>query len=73
MEKSIIDAKYIRAYSSELYKGFINIDDDYEIDWDKELTIDKKAYADYKERYIKRRGTEEKPFWQIVADEIKKI
>ena len=73
LEKSIIDAKYIRAYSSALDKRFINIDHDNGIDWDKELLINKRIYTNYKERYIKKRGTKEKPFWQIVADEIKKF
>lgn len=71
LEDSIIDAKYVRAFSSALGKRFINIDNDYETDWIEELMVNKKIYSIYKERYIKKRGTEEKPFWQIVADEIK--
>ena len=72
MEHFNIDANHIRAYSSELNKSFMNISNDYKIDWEKELKIDGKSYADYKEKYIKRRNTEDKFFWQIVADEIKK-
>ena len=73
LEKSRVDKECIRAYSFELNKGFINISSDYKIDWNKELVIDKKAYRNYKEKYIKRKGTKEELFWQIVADEIKKL
>lgn len=64
---------YIRVFSSELNKGFINIDGDCKIDWDKELKMDEEAYANYKEKYIKRKNSKEEFFWQIVADEIKKL
>jgi hypothetical protein len=73
MEKCTSEVKKICAYSSELNKQFINIDVIYKIDWDKELTVDKETYANYKEKYLKRKGTEEKPFWQIVADEVKRL
>lgn len=73
IEQSKIDIGYIRAFSLELNKGYIKIDENYNIDWDKELKIDKEAYANYKEKYIKRKGTKEKFFWRTVADEIKKL
>ncbi|MDD5454075.1 MAG: hypothetical protein PHW62_01045 [Candidatus Ratteibacteria bacterium] len=73
LEQNRIELKFIRAYTSALNKRYINIDENYIIDWGKELAIDREAYVNYKERYIKRRGTEEKPFWQIVADGIKKL
>lgn len=72
MEKFSMDANYIRAYSSELDKSFINISRSYKVNWERELKIDPKVYNCYKERYIKRKNTEDKFFWQIVADEIKK-
>jgi len=34
------------------------------------LIIDQKAYDDYREKYIKRKNTEDKYFWQIVIDKI---
>jgi hypothetical protein len=71
MEKFNIDANYIRAYSFELNKSFININLDHKIDWQNELKINKEDYKIYKEKYIKKKNTEEKLFWQIVADEIK--
>lgn len=73
MEQSRVFSNYVRAFSSELNKGFITIDSDYKIDWDKELRIDEEAYANYKEKYIKRRNSKEEFFWQIVAGEIKKL
>lgn len=71
MEQSIMDAKYIRSFSSEFNKKFININSNYEIDWQKELKINEEVYSRYKEKYIKRRNTKEDFFWQIVADEIR--
>ena len=73
IEQSKRDISLIQIFSSELNKGYINIDKNYNINWDKELTIDKETYVNYKEKYIKRKGTEEKLFWQIVADEINKL
>jgi hypothetical protein len=71
MEKCAGEVKKIFAHSSELNKKFINIDNIHKINWDKELSVDKETYANYKEKYLKRKGTEEKPFWQIIADGIK--
>jgi len=71
MEKFTIDANYIRAYSSELNKKFINISKSFGINWEKELNIDENSYNDYREKYIKKRNTKDKFFWQIVADEIR--
>jgi hypothetical protein len=73
MEKFKVDMDCVRAYSFVLNKQYINIDKTYSIDWNKELIIDKETYANYKENYIKKRGTREVPFWQIAADEIKKL
>lgn len=73
MEQFNADANYIRAYSSELNKNFINISNDYKIDWKRELKIDEKSYADYREKYIKRKNTKDKFFWQIFIDEIRRL
>jgi len=73
MERFNMDANYIRSYSSELNKNFINISGNYKIDWQEELKIDDKSYDDYREKYIKRRNTKEKYFWEIVVDEVKKL
>jgi hypothetical protein len=34
------------------------------------LDVDEEAYARYVEKYIKRSGTLEEPFWSVVASEI---
>jgi len=73
MEKCASEVKKICVYSTELNKEFINIDGNFRVDWDKELTVDKETYANYKEKYLKRKGTEEKPFWQILADKVKRL
>ena len=41
--------------------------------WNLLSELQKETYVNYKEKYIKRKGTEEKLFWQIVADEINKL
>jgi len=73
MQQSKVFSNYVRVFSSELNKEFIIIDRDFKIDWDKELRVDEEAYANYKEKYIKRKNSKEEYFWQIVADEIKKL
>ena len=50
----------------------MGIEQNYDIDWNKELIINEKIYNNYKEKYIKKNDTKEEYFWQIVADEIKK-
>jgi len=73
IEQDNNEINHVKGYCLELNKGYINIDESDYINWDKELTINKETYANYKEKYIKRKGTKRKFFWQIVADEIKKI
>ena len=73
LERSTIDANYIYSYSWEFKKIAYNIEQNYNIDWNKELIINEKIYNNYKEKYIKKNGTKEEYFWQIVADEIKKM
>ena len=71
MEKFSIDANYIRAYSSELNKSFINISSSRKIDWETELNVDRKSYDSYRGKYIKKKDTENRFFWQIVSEKIK--
>jgi len=73
MQQSKFHRDGVRVASSELNKEFITIDSNNKIDWDKELRIDEEAYTNYKENYIKTRNSKEEFFWQIVADEIKKL
>jgi hypothetical protein len=39
-----------------------------DVDWDSELNIDEKRYADYMSTYIKKPGSPEKPCWEIFAN-----
>lgn len=55
----------ISAIASELGKMPINIDHLSRFDWDKEMKINEKAYLRYRNLYIKRPGTPEKPMWEI--------
>lgn len=55
-----------------LGKKLINIDDSIEIDLEKELLVDKNAYVEYKNSYIKKSDSIDLPFWQVFADYINK-
>lgn len=70
LENYEMDARYIRAYSEALGKSFINIDSNKKIDLNYELRIDKMAYKQYVENYIKIDGTNKALFWEVVACEI---
>ncbi len=72
LERSRIDANYIYSFSWVFKKNAYNIEQNYNIDWNKELIINEKIYNNYKEKYIKKKGSKEEYFWQIAADEIKK-
>lgn len=64
---------HIELMASQFRKIPINIDNPIEIDWEKELSINEKAYIEYKHSYIKKAGSEELPSWQIFANRIKNI
>ena len=61
----------IKVMSSWFGKQPINIDDPLELDWEKELTVNEQAYSKYKNCYIKKNGSKELPFWQLVSNKIK--
>lgn len=63
----------VDVMSGALNKKAINLNGPYQIDWNTELSIDEQSYEQYKHRYIKMRGTEELPFWQIAANYIKRF
>jgi len=73
LERSRIDENYIYSYSWEFKKTVYNIEQNYDIDWNKELIINERIYNNYKEKYIKKNGSKKEYFWQIAADEIKKV
>lgn len=64
---------FIDAMVEAIGKKAININNYTSIDWDNELLVDESAYARYKHNHIKKDGTEELPFWQIVANRIKNL
>lgn len=68
-----ITGLYIRAIAAELGKKPINIDHIQGINWEKELNIDAGAYRRYKEQYIKRPDTPEKPLWEIFSHYVKEM
>ena len=51
----------------------INIDSSLDIDWNKELLINKTAYLNYKEGYIKNSNTDDEIIWETVSKNIKGI
>jgi len=54
-------------------KKLHNLDTEIRIDMEEELYVNEKAYMAYKNSYIKKHGSEELPFWQIVANRIKNL
>lgn len=64
----------IEQMASQLGKETINIDNlPAKVNWEKELSINEDAYMNYKHYYIKKTGSDELPFWQILANLIKKF
>lgn len=59
---------YIENISELLGKNEINLDARQSIDWEREMTVDIMAYATYKNDYIKKGGTDNLLFWQIVSN-----
>ena len=49
----------------------INLNNTFEIDWEKELLIDEEAYKNYKNKYIKKEDTEDILLWQDFANHLK--
>ena len=62
----------IENMASQLGKIPHNLDDPLSIDFDKEMEIQINAYEAYKNKYIKKEGSQELEMWQILADYIKK-
>ena len=63
----------IAQLAAEFGKPPIHVDRLHAIDWKSELDVDESAYAGYRERYIKKAGSPEKPSWQIFADYVKSL
>lgn len=69
--KANSQGKVIEKTAAQLNKQPINVNDNFDVDWARELFIDEKVYDSYRESYIKRSISEDKPFWQIFSDNIK--
>ena len=54
-------------------KKLHNLNNSIDVDYSAEISINKKAYSDYKNSYIKKEGSPDKPFWSIVANRLKEI
>jgi hypothetical protein len=66
-----IGGKSTARVASVFGKSAINLDKNLRnVDWQKELLVDKRKYAEYKNKYIKLEGSPEIPFWDIVIDRI---
>jgi hypothetical protein len=60
-----IPGLYIPAVAAELEKTPINLDHMSVLNLNEEMEVNDKAYLRYRERYIKKEGTPEKPTWDI--------
>jgi len=56
--------------AATLGKTPLDLDHPGEPDWGAQLGVDAAAYAAYRELYLKKDGTPEKPLWEIVADRL---
>ena len=62
----------IKRLANWFAKEPIFMDAESVIDWDFEVTVNKGRYEEYKRAFIKTDVSPEKPFWQIVAERLKK-
>ena len=62
---------FIRSMSQWLGKAPINISNVREIDIGSELRVDTEAYQNYGNAFIKKRGSDELPFWQIFSNRMR--
>ena len=63
----------IKVMASWFGKSPIYFDTDIEINWERELTVSAKRYEHYRQAYIKTKNSEDLPFWQIVANRLKRM
>ena len=66
------EGRSIAKVASEFGKVPVNLDraDLQAVDWQKELCVDPRKYADYRAKYIKTEGSPEMPLWDIVINHI---
>ncbi len=63
----------IRTMASSIGKEPINIDDLLEINWVDQMKINKNAYSNYINMYIKKKGSSTNYLWQTVANKISEL
>ncbi len=73
MRRNLVDAHQTNGIAQYLKRLPINLDTPLRPDWEKELTVDRDAYAQYRETFIKRHGSPEKHSSQILADFVKTL
>jgi hypothetical protein len=57
--------------AAEFGKSVVNLDADLAaVDWQRQVSVDLRKYADYRSKYIKSEGSPETSLWQIVIDHI---
>ena len=54
-------------------KKAYNLNNEMDINFENEMLIDKEAYRSYKNSYIKKYGSQERPYWEVVSDYIKAL
>lgn len=59
--------------ASSIGKEPINIDDLLEINWVDQMKINKNAYSNYINMYIKKKGSSTNYLWQTVANKISEL
>ena len=62
------EGEMFQAMTRVLGKKPLTLHNVHSVDWEYEMRVDEAAYAWYRNAYIKRDGSAEKLFWQIVAD-----
>lgn len=70
-QQSPPDRTWIETMASALGKGIININNFTTINWEEELKVDEELYREYRNSYIKKDGSDELSFGQIIAKRLK--
>ena len=71
IETSLVMTNQIKSMALALGNIPINIDHLSNIDWSNQRKIDKQAYSQYKNLYIKKDNTDDLPIWQSFANWLK--
>ncbi len=69
-EQYLIEDPHPQWLADYFGKKLHNLDREFDIDFTEEMKINDYAYRTYKNDFIKKQGSEELPFWQIVARRI---